>query len=153
MTAFIVTLTWIINIAMYVATYILTALALYTIAKRNGALNAWLAFVPVVQYYIIGDICEDYKIFGKWIGKLGLVFLGAVCIKLLSSGLLDLVAFLVIMLVMHKFFSLFVPDKALIYTIFSALGMLAMSIVLYTMRNKPMQMSAGAYFHPFGEKR
>ncbi len=155
---FILALTWVINISMWIAAYVLTALALYPIAKRNSVKNSWLAFVPVAQYYIIGDICEDYKIFGKWIGKLGLVFLGAVLIKLVANHgilgfLLDVAAFLTILLIMHKFFSLFIPQRALVYTIISALGFLAMAIVLFLMRNTPMQMSAGAYTHPFGEKR
>lgn len=158
MAVFAVITSWIINIAMYVATYILTALALYPIAKRNGVKNAWLAFVPVAQYYIIGDICEDYKIFGKWISKLGLVFCGIIIIRFIMNYgmvayIIDLAAMFAMLLIIHKFFSLFVPEKALIYTIISALGMFAMSIVLYIIRNKPMQMSAGAYFHPFGEKR
>ncbi len=158
MAVFTIIMSWIINMAIYVATYTLTALALYPIAKRNGVKNAWIAFVPVAQYYIIGDICEDYKIFGKWIGKLGWIFCGIIILNLLTDFLrgayiIDLAATLAMLLIMHKFFSLFIPQRALAYTFISALGLFAMSIVLYTIRNTPMQMSAGAYVHPFGEKR
>lgn len=44
-----------------IATYVLTALGLYTIAKRRGIRNSWLAWVPVVSCWIIGCISDQYR--------------------------------------------------------------------------------------------
>ena len=41
--------------------YVLTALGLYTIAKRRAIWNAWLAWIPVVNCWIIGCISDQYR--------------------------------------------------------------------------------------------
>lgn len=44
-----------------IATYVLTALALYTIAKRRGIGKPWLAWIPVVDVWILGSISDQYR--------------------------------------------------------------------------------------------
>ena len=44
-----------------IATYVLTALALYTIAKRRAINKAWLAWVPVVNCWLVGCISDQYR--------------------------------------------------------------------------------------------
>ncbi len=46
-----------------VATYVLTALSLYTIAKRRFFLGrgSWLAWVPFAQFWVLGSISDDYQ--------------------------------------------------------------------------------------------
>ena len=44
-----------------IAMYVLTALGLYTIAKRRGISKAWLAWVPVVNCWLIGCISDQYR--------------------------------------------------------------------------------------------
>ncbi len=41
--------------------YVLTALALYTVAQRRGIKNAWLSWVPVVNCWIIGSLSDQYR--------------------------------------------------------------------------------------------
>ena len=41
--------------------YVLTALGLYTIARRRGIKKAWLAWVPVVNCWLIGCISDQYR--------------------------------------------------------------------------------------------
>lgn len=41
--------------------YVLTALALYTLAQRRGIRNAWLSWVPVVNCWIIGSLSDQYR--------------------------------------------------------------------------------------------
>lgn len=43
------------------AVYVFTALALYTIAQRRGIKKAWLAWVPVVNVWILGSISDQYR--------------------------------------------------------------------------------------------
>ena len=43
------------------AMYVLSALALYTIAKRRGISKPWLAWVPVVNVWLIGSISDQYR--------------------------------------------------------------------------------------------
>ena len=44
-----------------VATYILVAYSLFAIARRRDIPNPWMAFVPVVQLWLLGSISDDYQ--------------------------------------------------------------------------------------------
>ncbi len=44
-----------------IVSYVLTALALYTIAKRRGIHNPWLAWIPVLNCWLIGSISDQYQ--------------------------------------------------------------------------------------------
>lgn len=48
-----------------VATYVFTALALYTIAKRRGINNPWLAWIPVANVWLLGCIADQYRYIAK----------------------------------------------------------------------------------------
>lgn len=45
--------------------FVLQAIALYTVASREGYKNKWLAFIPVVSTYYIGVCAQKNKIFNK----------------------------------------------------------------------------------------
>lgn len=49
------------NNLLSIAIYVISALALYTIAKRREIANPWLAWIPVTQFWIIGSISDDYQ--------------------------------------------------------------------------------------------
>ena len=44
-----------------IAVYVLTALSLYTMAKRRGIKNPWLSWIPVVNCWIIGSLADQYR--------------------------------------------------------------------------------------------
>lgn len=44
-----------------VLVYVLQALALYTIAKRRGINKPWLAWIPLVNVWILGSISDQYQ--------------------------------------------------------------------------------------------
>ena len=44
-----------------VAAYVFTALAIYTIAQRRQIKHAWMAWVPVVNVWILGSISDQYR--------------------------------------------------------------------------------------------
>lgn len=43
------------------ASYILTALALYTIAQRRGIHKPWLAWIPVANCWLLGSVSDQYQ--------------------------------------------------------------------------------------------
>lgn len=49
------------SIALGVAAYVLTALALYTIAKRRGLKNPWMAWIPVADAWLLGSVSDQYR--------------------------------------------------------------------------------------------
>ena len=44
-----------------IATYVLSALGLYTIAKRRGLNYPWLAWIPVARVWILGSLSDQYR--------------------------------------------------------------------------------------------
>lgn len=44
-----------------IVSYVLTSLALYTIAKRRGIYHPWLAWIPVANYWLIGSLSDQYQ--------------------------------------------------------------------------------------------
>lgn len=44
-----------------IAVYVFTALALYTIAQRRGIHRPWLAWIPVVNVYLLGCVSDHYR--------------------------------------------------------------------------------------------
>jgi hypothetical protein len=44
-----------------VASYVICALSLYTIADRRGIKKAWLAWIPVVNVWILGSLSDQYR--------------------------------------------------------------------------------------------
>ena len=80
------------------AAYVFTALAIYTIAQRRGIKKAWLAWVPVVNVWILASISDQYRYVVKEQVKskrkvlLGLnlanaVFVVAVSVSLIVTGI------------------------------------------------------------------
>lgn len=49
------------NSGLGVLVYILQAWALYTIAQRRGINKPWLAWIPVVNVWILGSISDQYQ--------------------------------------------------------------------------------------------
>lgn len=50
-----------ISSILSLAAYVFTALALYTIANRRGIRKAWLAWIPVVDVWILGSISDQFR--------------------------------------------------------------------------------------------
>ena len=44
-----------------IAGYVLTALALYTIARRRGLKNPWLAWIPIADCWLLGSLSDQYR--------------------------------------------------------------------------------------------
>lgn len=47
------------NISLMVIDYLLLSFGLYTMARGRKFKNAWISFIPVVQYYTFGKIGDD----------------------------------------------------------------------------------------------
>lgn len=54
-------MTGIPSVLLGIAAYVLTALALYSIARRRGLDKPWLAWIPVVNCWILGSLSDQYR--------------------------------------------------------------------------------------------
>ena len=44
-----------------IASYVLTAMAIYTISRRRGLNKPWLAWVPVLNVWLLGSLSDQYR--------------------------------------------------------------------------------------------
>lgn len=77
-----------------IATYVLTALALYTIAKRRGLKNAWLAWIPVADCWLLGSLSDQYQyvVNGQHKSKRKILLLFRILITIMWISLMGLLA-------------------------------------------------------------
>lgn len=54
-----------LSMALSTAVYVLQSLGLYTIAKRRGIRNGWLAWIPMGNMWILGSISDQYQYVAK----------------------------------------------------------------------------------------
>ena len=50
-----------VSTGMGLVGYVLSSLALYTLAKRRGIHHAWLAWIPVANLWILGSLSDQYR--------------------------------------------------------------------------------------------
>ena len=149
-----ITIKLLYNIALYLG----LSISLYSIGKNTNIKKPWIAFIPVIQYSIIGTLCEEYVLWGfkiknlKWIMPLIAFFQTSLFFDSSSFFLLSVAINLLAALILHKFYYMFNPSRAFIYALASVLGRIPMVIVFFMIKDKPMIMSAGAYPYPFANK-
>lgn len=69
--------------------YVLSSLGFYSIAKRRGIRNAWLSWVPVGNYWILGSISDQYQyvVKGKVTNRRKMMLVLGLCSAMLSGAL------------------------------------------------------------------
>ena len=56
---------YLLLIAYCILAYVFSCLSMYTIAKRRGILNSWLAWIPIGNACILGSISDQYQYVAK----------------------------------------------------------------------------------------
>ncbi len=125
--------------------YVLTALGLYKLAQKQNFENAWLAWIPFIQYYIIGKIVGEAK-FGTafTVPKLELILpLAPIAIWVVTIipylglliAVLAAIAYAVLFIYsLYLLYMKYVPEQAMLYTILSALSLYW--IFIFVIRDK-----------------
>lgn len=147
--SFISTLFFIIGIGLYV----LFVIGLYGLAKTENTGNAWFAFIPILQLYIMGKILKEVKIGSYTVSRLELI-LPLAPIAVLIAGwilgfipllgglltlLLNLVYLIFSIIVIYKFYRRYRGEKALLMTVLSVIFFFMGPIYVFNLRNsKPL---------------
>ena len=64
--AFLAVFTIVVAAALWgLAQYVLESVGLYTMARRRGLKNPWMAWVPVLNYWLLGSISDQYRYVAK----------------------------------------------------------------------------------------
>lgn len=137
-----------------IALYVLMAIGLYGLAKNEGTGNEWFAFIPILQFYIIGKILKELKIGSYTIPQLELVLPLAPIAVFIVGAILDIIPIIGVLLgfvlniayavffimVMFYFFKRYKGDQATLMTVLSVLLFFMGPIFIFNLRNsKPIQ--------------
>ena len=82
--------------AIHIAAYVLSALALYTMAKRRGISHAWLSWIPVVNVWILGSLSDQYRYVVK--GQYKSKRKALIILKVISAVLVAVIACMAIVI-------------------------------------------------------
>lgn len=63
----------IISYSVIVIFYVFASVGIYTLAKRNNFQNKWMAWIPFLQYYVLGKLADRVTIFGSAVKNAGLI--------------------------------------------------------------------------------
>lgn len=133
-----------------IAFYVLKSIGLMTLATNKGIENAWLAWIPIADLYIMGSIVEEMDLFGYRLTNLGM-WVPVASIGGMVLGMIPFLGFLVSLALMvfmimfiYNFFKIY-TESAVLYTVLSCLLGL-FSIFIFIIRNN--QPISGGYTPP-----
>ena len=81
-----------------IAGYVLSAIALYTIAQRRGLNRPWLAWIPVVNCWILGSLSDQYRyvVKGEIKSKRKVLLVLNILLKVLSGAMVGVAVAMVV---------------------------------------------------------
>lgn len=86
-----------------IACYVLSSLALYTLASRRGIRKAWLSWIPVLNVWILGSLSDQYRyvVKGQIKSKRKILLAFHLTVFVLGLILTGLLVFIVVQTVMN----------------------------------------------------
>lgn len=128
--------------AIGVVFYCLMAVGLMTMAKKRGIENPWLAWIPIGNYYILGQLIGTIDFGDTKIENAPMVLLfGGIGVILLLyvpviGGLLLLAFVVLFAAALYKLYLLYKPGSEVLYLVLSIIFPgIAMGIIIFNIRN------------------
>jgi len=133
-------------LAIIVVLYVLKSIGLATMAEKRGIENAWLAWIPIADLYIMGLLVGELDIFGYHLANLGLwtpviIVGGSMLGNIHGIGwLFSLASFIFAVLLIYRLFEMY-TTQATLYTVLSILLCL-FPVFIYVIRNNQLRYVA-----------
>lgn len=108
--------------------YVIFSFSLYKMALKQDLENAWIAWIPIAQCYILGKLIKTLKIFNYEIPQIEIVLPTAAVIVLLFNhiralgSLLSLANYILMLFALNKIYKIYKPESAVLYTVLSIFG-------------------------------
>lgn len=124
--------------------YFLQAYGLYKMAENRGLENSWLAFIPVANLYIMGQLTGPFNLAGMELRQPELILpiLTIVSIGLSGVPVLGAIANVLVIVLgivaLYYLFLRYIPSSAILYTILSVVFPPLGAIFIFRLRNNPI---------------
>ncbi|MGL4283041.1 hypothetical protein [Eubacterium aggregans] len=136
----------VVFIVIGIVLYVFTALALYTMAKNKGIEYAWLAWIPVANGYVMGEVMDDKVAIGssvipyaKWILLLGSIVTGLLAMIPYIVWIFSILYLVYYYCAIYRLYKLYKPDNAVLYLVLSIIFGITMPFFIFSMRNNTPQ--------------
>ncbi|GIM27727.1 hypothetical protein CPJCM30710_03930 [Clostridium polyendosporum] len=109
--------------------YIIFAYAFYKMAMDAGLENPWMAWIPILQLYILGKLIKSLKIGSYEIPNIELVLPAASLLVIVLNktpiigSLLSLANYILMLFALNKIYKMYKPDQATLFTVLSIFGL------------------------------
>ncbi len=129
-------------IPLFIAGYVLLSIGLFTMAKKRNIENAWIAFVPFGQLYILGKLVTPLKLGETEVPNPPITLLLAVVASVvlgfipLIGQLISLAVFVLVLFALYRLYEMY-SKSALLYTILSVIGL--SPIFVFILRNNKLR--------------
>jgi len=131
-----------IMLLVVLAGYVLTSLGLMTMAKNKGIENPWLAWIPIGNMWILGQIIVTVDFGGNKYDNAGMILaVGCLASALLGAipviGQLISLAFLILSIMcLYKLYKMYSGDNAVMYLVLSIIfNAIAIGVILYKLKD------------------
>ncbi|MGN5651039.1 hypothetical protein [Bacillus sp. Brlt_9] len=115
--------------------YILTSLGLMTLAKNAGIKNPWLAWIPIANLWIWGELISE-KLNGKGGKKVLLITLAYAVTQIIPFiNILTAIAYAIFAIMLSYWLFKKYTEKPVLHTILSILIPIYSPILLFVIRN------------------
>lgn len=133
-----IVIVWIVVIALY----IFYAFSLFKLAQKRGVEMAWLAWIPVAQFYVLGKMVKSVKISTFEVPSLEIVLpVGFILTAIPVVGwLVSIALFVVMIFTFMALYKQYVPENAVLYTVLSFLGIPLPFLLLKLSKMDPIMM-------------
>ena len=135
-------------IAFALVTYVLQSVGLYTMAKRRGIQNPWLAWIPIGNRWLLGALADDAHFRRGRRTSYGIILLAVTAASALSglgllvnpligifSGLAGLAAMVVYYIVLYEVYQDYAPKNAVLFLVLSIL-LSVQWVILFILRSR-----------------
>ena len=134
-------------IGVGIVMYVFSALGLYTMAGNRGIEYKWIAWIPVVQLWLLGDLIDN-KMWGFEYTN-AVLTLGTVLTTILqridsTAGfgvVLGIVMYVYQAFCYNKLFKIYAPEHATLYTVLGVIFPFLVPIWYFVIRNNEPDLS------------
>ena len=123
-------------------TYILSAIGLYTMAVNRNIENPWIAWIPIVQLYIVGKLIGELKVINYDVPQPEIVLPISAIVAAVGSGIpvigffITIACTVIYFFALYRLFYLYKPDKAQLYIILSIVLPFMGPVFMFMLRNE-----------------
>ena len=124
-----------------VVLYVLMSIGLYRLASKAGIQHAWLSWIPIGNFYILGMLLSSIQLGSLEVPSLQIVLPVAFVVYLIFRKaavlgvILSLLMYVFMIICLYFLFKRYCSEKAVLYTVLSAVFPFLAPIFIFAIRN------------------